>query len=92
MKALLLTAAMVAITVAHEHKHKSLKSVEKTQLEQQIEIGNRVLFEAGGANGFITGWYRGMYKMTNFTINTQCFGNDMLNNMQYIDDVSLQSS
>lgn len=92
MKALLLTAALVTLTVAHEHKHKSLQSVQKSQLVQQTQIGNRVMLEAGGANGFITGWYRGMYKMTNFTINTQCFGNDMLNNMQYIDDVSLQSS
>ena len=69
MKALLLTAAMVALSVAHDHKHSSLQSANTPQLKQQMEISNRVTFEAAGANGFMTGWYRGMYKYTNFTLN-----------------------
>ena len=91
MKALLSVATIVAVAIAHEHQHKAIQ-VEATPVLKAVDptmpIESTVEFTAAGALGFIDGWYRGMYKYTNYTADERCFGSTMIDAIQTIDNVS----
>ena len=91
MKALLSVATIVAVAVAHEHQHKTIQ-VEAAPVLKSVDpampIDTTIEFVAAGSLGFIEGWYRGMYKQTNYTVDERCFGTTMLDAIQTIDNVS----
>jgi hypothetical protein len=89
MKAILFAATLIALAIAHEHQHSSAHLGDsKIRLQQSATPSTGIANVSAGISGSVTGYRRGMYKITNYTVSPVCFGPDMQQNIADINTVS----
>ena len=89
MKAILLFATIACVSVLGK-KHSDFtpaKTFEAVPVKADTTIEPSFIFYSAAAKGFIDGYYRGMYKRTNYTVNDTCLGQKSLEDMEAIYNV-----
>lgn len=88
MKALLLLASMAAVSVSGKLFNHKTNPVETQAIVEQEAVDGDIVFYSAAMKGFIDGYYRGMYKRTNYTVDSMCLGDKTLQDFQTIRNVS----
>ena len=88
MKSLLLVTALCTVSVFGRYSHAKM---DKSMIAlEQNDVDAKFVFEAAAFKGLIDGYYRGMYRNSNYTVKDKCLDTDFLDGMQSINDVSLK--
>lgn len=92
MKALILIASMAAVSVSGKlFNNKVNPFAFAPATVEQMPIDQDLVFYSAALKGFIDGYYRGMYKRTNYTVSDACLGDKSMQDIQTIRRVRINN-